>query len=784
LETRIRCARRAHIALVLASALSALAGTGNAQEEKRRDMELPTVEVVGTTPLPVLGTPLEQVPANVQTATDKEIAREHPLSAGDFMERNFDSVSAGTAQGNPYMLDLSFRGFLATPLVGAPQGLSVFVDGVRVNEVFGDTVNWDLIPTNAISAISLVPGSDPVFGLNTLGGSVAVRTKSGKEYPGGALTVYGGSFGRLAGEFEYGGAKDDLDFFVAGTYFGDNGWRDFSPSIVRQLFAKVGYETARTDVDFALTYANNNLQGTQASPTSLLVLSRTQPYTYPDITGNELLMGNLTGSHFLDDVNQVAGNLYFRRLRSKNYSSNTADNFDLTQPLGVCLDPPACTELNFPAANDTSKVDTDGYGGSVQYSYLGKVFGRGNQLTIGVSFDYGRTDFSQASQFADFTPDRGTVGTTQFTLQTAVETTNRYYGAYFYDVLAVTPQVFVTLAGRYNSANLDISDQTGLDPALNGSHNFNRFNPAAGVNWNPSEAVQTYLAYNEGMRAPTAVELTCADPAAPCKLPNAFLADPPLQPVVSRTWEGGFRGRLMGNTGYRFTLFRTELDNDIQFISTTATPGAGFFQNVGKTRRQGLELGLSYQWERLSVTAGYSLIDATYQSTFSVPSPFNSSAVDVDGDGVPDQITVSPGDTIPGIPRNQFKLSASYGFTPKFNAGFTVQAFSGQYARGDENNQDINGQIPGYAVVNLNANYQVSEGLQAWAKVNNLFGSKYENFGVLGTNLFTGPGFTYGGPPGNPEQFLAPGAPFGIWVGLTYSFDRPKGGNGKPADRD
>lgn len=770
-------ALRASIPLALASVLATLAGTAAAQDEKRRDMELPTVEVVGTTPLPVLGTPLEQVPANVQTATDRDIARERPLGVGDLMERGFDSVNAGTAQGNPYMLDLNFRGFLATPLVGAPQGLSVFVDGVRVNEAFGDTVNWDLIPTNAVSAINLIPGSDPVFGLNTLGGSVAVRTKSGREYPGGALTVYGGSFGRLAGEFEYGGRKDDLDFFVAGTYFGDDGWRDFSPSIVRQLFAKAGYETAQTDVDFAFTYANNSLQGTQASPASLLAVSREAPYTYPDITGNELLMGNLTASHFLDDLNQVAGNLYFRRLRSDNFSSNTEDDFDPGQPIGVCLDPPDCTELNFPAGNDTSKLDTDGYGGSLQYSYLGKVLGRANQLTVGASLDYGRTDFSQAFQFATFTADRGTVGASPFLLETDVGTKTRYYGLFFHDVFSVTPQVHVTLAGRYNSAKVEISDLTGLEPALNGSHKFNRFNPAAGVNWNPSPAVNTYLAYNEGMRAPTAVELTCADPTAPCKLPNAFLADPPLEPVVAKTWEGGFRGRVLGGSaGYRFTLFRTELDNDIQFISTAATPGAGFFQNVGQTRRQGLELGLSYQWEKLSLTAGYSLIDATYQSTFNVESPFNSSAVDVDGDTIPDQITVNPGDTIPGIPRNQFKLGVSYAFTPKFNAGLTLQAFSGQYARGDENNRDIHGEIPGYAVVNLNASYQVSDALQAWAKVNNLFDSEYENLGVLGTNLFNGPGFAYGGPPGTAEQFLAPGAPFGIWVGLTYSFDRPKGG--------
>src|SRR6185437_11274022 len=111
------------------------------------------------------------------------------------------------AQGNPYQQDLNFRGFTASPLLGTPQGVSIFQDGVRVNEPFGDVVNWDLIPQSAIASIQLIPGSNPAFGLNTLGGAVAIYTKSGAEFPGADVEVSGGSFGRKTAEFEWGGSQ-------------------------------------------------------------------------------------------------------------------------------------------------------------------------------------------------------------------------------------------------------------------------------------------------------------------------------------------------------------------------------------------------------------------------------------------------------------------------------------------------------------------------------------------------------------------------------------------------
>ena len=762
-------------AAATAAALGGAAPQAIGQEAQPRILEAPSVEVVGTLPLPGLGTPIEQVPANVQVGTDKEIRRSQAVDLQHFLDREIGSVNVNSVQGNPFQLDVNFRGFSASPLIGTPQGLSVFQDGVRVNEAFGDTVNWDFIPRFAISSLNVIPGSNPVFGLNTLGGSIGVRMKSGKDYPGATVNMYGGSFGRRSIEAEYGGQTGNVDYYIGGNAFRESGWRRYSGSQIKQVFAKVGYETADSDIDLSFTGADNVLNGTQASPLALLAADRKAPYTYPDQNKNQLAFFNLGASRFLNEQNLVSANAYYRRVTNKNFSSNVFDDFDPALPVGDCLEAD-CDELNYRATNDTSKLTTDGYGASVQYSYLGRVFGLANQFTVGVSYDRGNTSYSQDFQYAGFTSSRGTYATTPFVTDTAVKTSNTYYGAYFNDVLGVTDRLFLTLAGRFNKAVVEIRDQTGLEPALNGDNSFSRFNPAGGLNYNFSPALNTYLAYNEGMRAPTAVELTCADPNAPCKLPNAFIADPPLKPVISKTFEAGIRGVLPFGTNYSFALFRTDLQDDLQFVSSAAVPTAGYFQNVGDTRRQGLELGLAQTFGRFSIQMRYSLIDATFQSPFTVSSPNNSTAVDTDGDGAPDLIYVQPGDRIPGIPLNQFKLRADYAFTPQFRAGLNLIAFSNQYARGDENNKDVNGPIPGYAVVNLDASYLVLPQLEIYGQISNLFNNKYSNFGTLGRDYFTGSGFSYyDSTPGAspvPTQFQGPGAPFGAWIGLRLTWEK------------
>jgi outer membrane receptor protein involved in Fe transport len=740
------------------SAILLVAGGVHAQNPVS-ELEAPTVEVVGTTPLPGLGTPVEQVPANVQIKTGEEIETQRSTNVGEFLEQNLTSVTVNNGQNNPFQPDVSFRGLTASPLLGTPQGLSVFMDGVRINEPFGDTVNWDLIPQNAVSTINLIPGSNPVFGLNTLGGALSVNTKSGFQYPGGSVTAYGGSWGRKSAEVEYGGHGEKNDWYVAGTWFDEDGWRDYSPSEVRQLFGKFGREDAETDFDLSIMIADNDLQGTQALPVSFLD-NREQAYTWPDQNQNKVLFLNAKGSHFLSDTRFLAGNVYLRDYENINFSSNVNDDYDGASN-NSCdgTDPDApCTGIN-----DRSKTETTGYGGTLQFTFLDALAGKDNSLTLGASADLGDTRFQQEEQNALFTPERGTVAVDDFEQETDVDATNAYYGLFFTDTLQVTDITTLTFAGRYNYAKIEIEDRTGLEPELNGSHTFNRFNPAIGVNVNPSPTLTTYASYSEGMRAPTPVELTCADPNAPCRLPNNFLADPPLEKVVSKTIELGARGKVNQGLGWSAAIYNIELEDDIQFISAGgAGINAGYFDNVGDTRRRGLELGTSYLTGNLALFASYSYINATYQSSFTINSPNNSTA-DVNGD-----IQVSPGDNIPGVPENSFKLRADYAFSQKWSGGVTLNYYSDQYARGDENNQDASGKIPSYGLVNLDARYQASQAFQIFVKIHNVFDEEYETLGVLGENFFVNG--TFDASNVRSEQFRSVGAPRAAWLGVKYAF--------------
>lgn len=733
-------------------------GVAHAADNPAEVLELPRVEVIGTTPLPGLGTPIRDVPANVQVYTSREIGRQRQGNLGEFLEQNPTSVSINSSQGNPFQPDINYRGFTASPLLGTPQGLSVFQDGVRINEPFGDVVNWDLLPQSAISSIQLIPGSIPAFGLNTLGGALAVYTKSGSQYPGGSLELSGGSFGRRTLQLEQGGKFGNWDYFVTGNDARDRGWAEHNASRVRQFFGKVGYQTEKTDLDVSLTSVNNILEGTQTLPSSFLDDIR-QAYTFPDRNRNALEFVTLKGSHFLTDDLLVSGNAYHRKYRNRNISSNVNRDFGSVDPSTGVTD-------DLQATNDQSQIDQDSDGFGLQFTYSGSIGARKNQFTIGASSDFGRTHFTQDSQPAQFTAARDTVGLGDFTRDTDAGTRNRYDGLFAADTFSLDPRWTLTLSGRDNRAVVRIEDRSGNAPHLAGTHRYARFNKAIGINFNPDARLTTYVSYNEGMRAPTPIELTCADPNAPCKLPNNFLADPDLREVRSRTVEAGARGHWNETSGWSAAIYRTELTNDIQFVSSGAGfSNAGYFQNVGNTRRQGIELSAKEQFGRLSVTARYSFLKATFQSGFIENSASNSSA---DANGA---IQVGRGNRIPGLPQHVLKLRFDYAWNDAWSIGASVNATSSLHARGDENNQDVHGKIPGFAVVNIDARYPLGKDLELFARINNLFDRRYANFGVVGENFFTGPNRTFGPAAGvDPtiEQFRSPGVPRGAWVGLRY----------------
>ena len=775
---------------LLVAAFAALAAPQLAlAENKAEALETGTIEVISTTPLPGIGTTIDQVPSNVQSVSSKDIAKQHTLELSDYINNNLGGVTITEGQSNPYMADVNFRGFTASPLAGAPQGLSVFQDGVRINEPFGDTVNWGLIPQSAISSINLMPGSNPVFGLNTLGGALSVNTKSGASYPGLFAEVMAGSWARRGFNAGYGGVNGNVDYFVTANFNKENGWRDYSKSEVNQLFGKVGWQNDSTDLDLSLTVAHNNLNGVQALPKSWLNKPE-EGYTFPDSIGNRMQMLTLKGSHFFTDEHLVGANVYVRNSRISNFASNTNDCFASAEiGAGEACDQTLAAPVDIAnqGANEQSSTSQLGYGFAAQYSYLGDITKHKNQFTAGFSADLGRTKYKADGQTSNFSQNRGATPSSDFERETDIKANNKYMGLYATDIFSVNDKFHVTLSGRYNYVQVRIKDNMEADANtgkfVSGAtdsikHTFNRFNPALGLNYNPSATLGFYGGYNEGMRAPTPIELSCADPLTPCRLPTDFLADPLLDPVISKTFEAGVRGQINAHLKWTASIFRTNLRDDIQFISSGQSFNLGYFDNVGDTRRQGLEFGLSGKYDKLNLTANYQFLQATFESPVQFHNENNSSA-DAAGN-----YTAKPGDYLPNIPKHSLKLRAAYDFTPDLTVGLNMITSGSIFARGDENNNDVNGKVAGYTVFNADANWRFHQNWSGFLKVTNILDKDYASLGILGTNAFNTADKSFNADPTTwqSEQFQSPGAPRAAWVGVRYEFGGKKSSSAVDVD--
>jgi len=759
--------------------------------------ELPQITVIGNTPLGGLGLPLNQIPSNVQTADSKDMQRQQTLDLADYLNNNFSGVNVSESADNPFQLDINYHGFTASPLLGTPEGLSVYVDGVRVNESFGDTVNWDLIPQSAISTVTLMSGSNPVFGLNTLGGALSVKTKSGHDDPGTEFEAYGGSFGRRVFEGAAGGEFGNFDYFLTGNYFDETGWRDNSPTRVYQGFGKVGWQNDKTDIDLSYTYADTSLYGNGATPVSMLDYRRASSYT-PDFTANLLRFVNLTGSQFLTDKLLLSGNVYYRRLMTAAANGNINDNYlaNFSGPPFDCIAPPANrADLTYcaPGQFATSRLLQRTRGFGLQLTDSQDVFGWTNQAVLGADYNDSNDTFHQSYQFGRLAPDRHLIHeTSPFNDETVISLTggNKIYGAYLTDTLSPGQLLHFTLSVRYNrstetlngySIDTDIGDfGAGFDQAspLMGDHAFSRLNPAFGLTVTPTDALTFYADYNEASRAPTVIELGCANPAVPCGLPNAFASDPDLRQVVARTVEVGARSNLPDQRlVWSADVFHTVNSNDIQFVATGTN--AGYFDNVGNTRRQGLDLSLGGKEGGLNWRLTYSFVDATFQSNFEVGANSNSSA------NAGGTIFVRPGDRIPLIPKHTGRLVLDYALSERWDIGGNMIAASGAYLHGDENNANQaggtngagayisgTGRIPGYTVVNLQSTYHLTKRAEVFARLINLFDKQYATAGFLTTSSFSPYGTFIPNPDDRPhENAVAPAAPRAIWVGMRVRWE-------------
>ena len=760
--------------------------------------QLDEIVVVGITPLPGLNVPPLQVPLNVQSARADDVVQIYGQSLTDLLQRNFQGVNVTQSQGNPWQGNLFFHGFTLSPLLGSPSGISIYVDGVRQNEPFAGTINWEAIPDFAVQNVELIPGSSPLFGLNTLGGALLLTTKNGFANPGGSLDVSGGSWGRIQTDAEFGFHGKTVGVFAGIGSSYETGWRDYSSSRVQQLFLRADWRPDEaTSVALSYTGAHAKLYGTQDLPIEWASRPATA-FTWPDFFVNNLSQFNLLGSRQLNQNWALQANAYLRISHSRSFNSNTNDYEDRDPgggaPPGYAADGPfdpdslgtyyyaglapaydpsnpAATINNVPASNVHGNVHTRGFGTSVQVTGDGSLAGHLNQLTFGVSLDVGFSIFNQSGQPAFFpyeTALRGdTLGLQPFALDpmTDAGSATRSHGVYFMDVMALTDTVHLSAGGRYDHSRLGISDRSGSAPDINGRQSFSRFNPTLGFTWAASRNFGAYINYDEGMRTPTPIEVECADPDAPCALPNDFTGDPSLKPVVVNTLSAGLRGAFAaGRLHWNASPYASRVDNDILTIFTGGS-SQGYFANVPKTLRSGIDLGFGGQLHRFEWQLNYSYVDATYGAAFEELAQDNSSA---DDDGA---ILVRKGDRLPGVPRNVVTFASEYHLSHTWSFGGNVRAYSSQYAVGDENNQDQHGAVPGYVVFDLDLHYRPSRALSFHAAINNVFNRGYFVSGALSNNVFnTSDRLINTSGPGTSTLFVAPGAPLGYFVGLRYEF--------------
>lgn len=745
------------------------------------------VTVIAATPLPGTAVDAAKAPYAVRTLSAEELSPAGPADPTWGLDARVGGVDLGGNLDDPLQPDLTYRGFEASPVLGTPQGLAVYQNGVRVNEAFGDAVNWDLIPAGAIARLDVV-GTNPVYGLNALGGAVVMTMKDGFDARGGAASLEGGAFGRRAGDLTWGGHTDHLGLFVAARALDDNGWRVGSPDRLRQLYAALSLRGGPLTADLSYAGADNALAGEGATPVQELAANRRLIFTSPQLGANRLNFVTLDLGYAASPTLSLQADAYVHDFRQGVVNGNTTDAAACTAPAlagQLCQADGATSladqtgapipDLSAGGAHPLGEIDTETihtltWGGAAQAALASPIAGRPNQLTIGAAEDRARTDFGSAAElglidralvvqrsgFFIATPEGSGFTATPVSLRADVVDA----GLFATDTLDLTPRLSLTASGRWNWIRITLADRRGA--ALSGVSTYARFNPALGAAYRLSAALSLYAGYAEGSRAPTPGEIECSDPAAPCLLPSSLSADPPrLRQVVSRTYEAGVRGASAlggGQLTWSLGLYRTKVSDDIYGVATSLS--AGFFQNIAGTLRQGGEADATWRGDRLTAWLSYAVTAATFDADVRLPSASNPIA-DAAGD-----IDVRRGDVLPGVPRQRLKLGADYALTPRLTLGGDLQVIGSQFYRGDEAN--LLAPLPAYAVIGLHVRYEATRHLELYARLENATDARYATFGVLGDP--TGVGAPGVPATGADPRFQSPAAPIAAYAGITARF--------------
>ncbi|RJG11181.1 TonB-dependent receptor [Massilia cavernae] len=761
-------------------ALALLAPSAMAQE--RTAAAMLSIEIIGIAPLQGLGIDRRLLPYPVQSASERQLRKAGGDNLAEFMARNLNGVNVNEVSGSPFQNDLTFRGFRASPVLGTSQGISVYLDGVRVNEPFGDVVNWDMLPEAAISNLLLVPGSNPLYGLNTLGGALALQTRSGLTSPGADVEMSLGANGRKRADLAFGTrGENGWHSFIGATLFDEEGWRDHSDGRLANALVKVGRSAGADAWSATLLAGRSRLLGNGLLPDPLYEDDRRAVYTHPDTTRNRLAQGTLNYTRKLPEGGELALTAYARDSRrdtvngdiGEDYDDYVEDCEDGFSADGEADDPDACGVTRgegaaiHPGVLNTTSTRQRGQGFSAAFSAL-----RGaHRIDAGATFDRASVGYAQFEQEAFIDGSREVIADDDEQPEPSASVTgrSRAFGLYIADSWALGPATQLTVSARFNHARVGntLTNERGVQPAE--AFTYKKLNPSLGIAHALGPGTSLFANIAQGNRVPTVIELGCADPEHPCRLPVGLQADPYLKQVVARSMEFGVRGNVSGGS-YAVSLHRTANRDDILFLSSGPSR-QGYFSNFARTRHQGIDASFARQYGKVDVRASYSYLEAVY---------------DADGELFTGarNVQVERGTRIAGMPRHTGKLGVDWKVGHGLVLGADLHGVSSIVSQGNEDGlvedaeegepqERADWRVRGYGLLGLRARFVLNGRWELFARVSNVLDRRYETYGAVAPDLF--PSGRLLAPHDGPvdaehARFVAPGAPRSFVVGVRYAF--------------
>jgi outer membrane receptor protein involved in Fe transport len=669
--------------------------------------------------------------ASVEVLDGKRLRESGARSLQDALER-LGGLHTLDEQGSWQQQSLSVRGLSASPVTGRPQGLSVFVDGVRVNEPAVEEVNFDLIPLEDVERIELVRGPHALFGRNTLGGAIHITTRRGGKSPESAIEVEGGSALHQATRARVSGPIGPLDGLLSVEQGSTQGWRAQSQSTTLRAFGKLGVRHGDADGTLSYQIQRNVLHEPGSLPASLLAADRSQNFTPGDFFRPTLNLVTANARERLGGGLVLAANASFRALDAEQFNASwiSADTrlFNSTRTLAATVQLEHKLPLG-PLRSDLA-VGAEGARSDVRI-----VVHQEPNARVAVSSELGLPLPRVTSSISD------AQGSAAAFVQERVRIVSGPL-----DGLALTGAL------RFDWIRHDVADASPDEPGkANGRADFSAWVPAAGLRWTLGPAV-AFASYSGGFRAPAFLELTCADPAAPCVGLQAGVAPDTsfggLRPVHSRTLETGVTVSPWEALAVRVSLFRVDLHDDIFSVTPPGTTSI-IFQNVGDTRRQGIEASARARLGRFDLEGSYAYTLATFESDVVLATPRTGGAE-----------PVARGAELPMNPRHRAGLGGRWHVLSWLDLSAAVRHIGSQRFMGDE--QNVAPRLAAATVLDAGAEARWRR-LAFFVRATNLLDARYEVFGTYSIN---------GRAPGQPvEPFLTPGAPLQVFAGLRWGTD-------------